>query len=244
MIDPLIWQDVSFGKLKHKNQILFIACFSNADDYGRLLGEPAYLKSIAFLYKDYTNEDVKEIRDETAKEMKNFKVYSVDGCEYIQFLKWGDVQKQQKDRIQDSKIPLLSKRLASAKQMLPQDKISKDKISKDKIREEKNKDILSIMSKLKEVILIHKPKVLIRDSWYDKWYNDIRLMIKHDGRTIQDIYIKLDILKGHSFWGKQILSADNFRKHYDRLEPDKKKESDYLKREKTIGSEYKFKGKS
>jgi len=45
---------------------LFIGCFSNADDEGRLKGDPAYLKAIIFPGDTFTDDEVLAYRNEVA----------------------------------------------------------------------------------------------------------------------------------------------------------------------------------
>lgn len=104
MIDPDIWEDPDFGKLSDKAQILFIACFSNADDEGRLVAEPSNLRALAFRYADVSINKVEELTDEVAKHITNFKVYH-NGTKYVQFTKWTTHQKIRADRLTGSKIP-------------------------------------------------------------------------------------------------------------------------------------------
>lgn len=90
---PDLWDDPVLGMLDEAAVLLYIACFSLADDEGRLLGEAKWLNSHVFPYRDFTAEDVKEMRDRIASCKENFCVYIVDGIDYICFLNWGDFQK-------------------------------------------------------------------------------------------------------------------------------------------------------
>lgn len=72
---------------------MFIGCFSNADDAGRLLGNAAYLRSTIFPYDDLSIEDVTAMRDEITTACKNLVYYIVDGIEYLAFKKWSQYQK-------------------------------------------------------------------------------------------------------------------------------------------------------
>ena len=105
MIDPDIWEDVSFGKLTDKAKLLFIACISNADDEGRLLGHPSHLRALAFRYEDVSLAKVDNLVDEIAGTVKNFKVYHNNPSRYIQLEKWETYQFIRKDRFQPSRIP-------------------------------------------------------------------------------------------------------------------------------------------
>ena len=92
-IHPNLWDDKKIAKLNPVERLFFIGCFSNADDEGRMLGDPAYLRSIIFKYDDLTVEQVRAIRDKVLEVNKNLVLYQVDNEEYLAFLKWKDYQK-------------------------------------------------------------------------------------------------------------------------------------------------------
>jgi len=102
-IHPEIWTDPSVGSLRPIERLFFIGCFSNADDEGRLLANPAYLRSTIFPYDDLTLDEVKTIRDNVVKTCKNVVLYEVNGVEYIAFLKWKEYQKPKYPK--PSKLP-------------------------------------------------------------------------------------------------------------------------------------------
>lgn len=52
MIVPEIWQSESFAQLSILAKLVFIGLFSNADDEGRGIANPVYIKSILFPYDD------------------------------------------------------------------------------------------------------------------------------------------------------------------------------------------------
>ena len=136
MIDPSIWEDEDFGKLSDKAKILFISCISNADDEGRLSGNPKNLRANAFRYENISDKTIFQLRNEISLNLKSFKVYSVNGSEYIALLKWKDYQTQRDDRIKPSKIPpptiedLTDKPPSTDSQVSAQVKLSKVKLSK------------------------------------------------------------------------------------------------------------------
>ena len=92
-IHPDLWSDPTLGQLTPIERLFFIGCFSNADDEGRMLGNPAYLRSIIFPYDDLTIEQVKQMRDTVIETCKNLVLYEVDGLEYLAFSKWSRYQK-------------------------------------------------------------------------------------------------------------------------------------------------------
>lgn len=92
-IHPEFWTDPSIGQLTPTERLFFIGCFSNADDEGRLLGNPAYLRSIIFPYDDMSIDDVRTMRDRVVAICRNLVLYNVDGVEYLAFRKWREYQK-------------------------------------------------------------------------------------------------------------------------------------------------------
>lgn len=100
---PTIWKDPVFGRLQPLEQILFIGMFSIADDEGRLLADPAYLRAEVFPYKDYTHKKVLGIRDSVVAKCNSVHLYPVNAVEYIVLLNWHDFQKPKYPK--PSKIP-------------------------------------------------------------------------------------------------------------------------------------------
>lgn len=89
---PAIWDDPDMGRLDADSRLLYIGCFSLADDDGRILGDPVYLKTQVFRYRPTTPAQVKRMRDALAEVCKSFRVYEVSGTVYIAFLNWGEFQ--------------------------------------------------------------------------------------------------------------------------------------------------------
>jgi hypothetical protein len=92
-IHPNLWDDRKIAKLTPIERLFFIGCFSNADDEGRLIGDPAYLRSIIFKYDDMKISEVKSVRDSVLSVNKNLVLYQVAGEEYLVFTKWKEYQK-------------------------------------------------------------------------------------------------------------------------------------------------------
>jgi hypothetical protein len=100
---PGIWKDPVFGRMKAEEQTFFIGCFSIADDEGRLLADPAYLRGELFTYRDITLRKVAAVRDSVVAQCPNFHLYKADGVEYIALLKWAEYQKPKYPK--PSKLP-------------------------------------------------------------------------------------------------------------------------------------------
>ena len=105
LIYPELWEDEDFGGLSDKAQVLFLACLINADDDGRLIGNVAHLRSLAFRYKKITLNKTRQLRDEISRKLENLLIYQIEGKDYIQFMKWEKYQKQRPERRISSKLP-------------------------------------------------------------------------------------------------------------------------------------------
>ena len=92
LIWPSIWDDPDLASISVGAHLLYIACFSLADDEGRLDGSPVFLASHAFAYRKITHQGVKRWRDECEKSCGNFLVYVVNRREYIAFTDWSEWQ--------------------------------------------------------------------------------------------------------------------------------------------------------
>jgi len=93
MIDPSVWADDGFGRLSSDAQVMFIGLFSNADDEGRLPGDPKYLASTIFPYRGMTTLKAQKILDEIEEKMRSVTFYRVRSQPLIQFKKFLVYQK-------------------------------------------------------------------------------------------------------------------------------------------------------
>jgi hypothetical protein len=102
-IDPLIWEHVSLGTRPRDARLLFIAMISNADDEGRLKGDPRYLKGVAFRYdEDVTVAQVRAWRDELHQN-GHICVYEIGLDTFVHLPSWH--RWQSINRLMISKIP-------------------------------------------------------------------------------------------------------------------------------------------
>lgn len=100
---PTIWDDPDLGRLSSDARLLYIGCFSLADDDGRILGDPVFLRTQIFRYRTMSDARVTSLRDEVAGACKSFLVYTKDGADYIAFANWNEFQKPKYPR--PSKLP-------------------------------------------------------------------------------------------------------------------------------------------
>lgn len=92
MIDPATWQSESIAEFTRDQRLLFIGLFSNADDQGRLRGNPNLVRSVVFPFDDdLNNEIIADWLKVIAKEGCII-LYEIDGKEYIQITHWWEYQ--------------------------------------------------------------------------------------------------------------------------------------------------------
>lgn len=97
MIDPFFHNDPKVGKLSLAERALIIGSICQADDEGRLQGDPAFLKSEIFKYdKDLDNITVLNLRNDCLQKMQSWPVthpyrillYSNSDEDYLFFPNW------------------------------------------------------------------------------------------------------------------------------------------------------------
>lgn len=103
MIDPDFWNDSRVKKLPPVERLLLIGMISNADDEGRLLAHPAYLRSKIFPYDDFTLEEIGNMRDHIVETNPNIQLYQNATEDYMCFRQWPRYQKP--SHPQPSKLP-------------------------------------------------------------------------------------------------------------------------------------------
>lgn len=103
MIDPDLWNDSRVKRLSPTERLLFVGMISYADDEGRLLADPAFLRSKIFPYDDFTLEDITSMRDHILETNPNLQLYQNAGEDYLYFRKWPRYQKP--SHPQPSKLP-------------------------------------------------------------------------------------------------------------------------------------------
>ncbi|GAI79593.1 unnamed protein product, partial [marine sediment metagenome] len=92
-LDPAFFTDEKMKRATVPERLLAAAIIAHQDDDGRLKGDPAYLRAIAFLYDDYSLEEVKAMRDHLTQANPNIIIYENAGDEYIQLRRHKRYQK-------------------------------------------------------------------------------------------------------------------------------------------------------
>lgn len=102
MIDPNFWQSEDVSKLTIRQRLLLIGLFSNADDEGKLRGNPAFVRSIIFPYEDFSVSEIEEDLN-AIESIGTILQYEVRGSKYIKLVNWDKFQRV--DKPQPSMIP-------------------------------------------------------------------------------------------------------------------------------------------
>ena len=102
MIDPNFWQSEDVASLTIRQRLLLIGLFSNADDEGKLRGNPAFVRSTVFPYDDIPVQDIQADLD-AIEGIGTILQYQVGGNKYIKLVNWKKFQRV--DKPQKSMIP-------------------------------------------------------------------------------------------------------------------------------------------
>ena len=96
LFDPKFFNKPKTIQLCLKEKYLYLAMKAHADDDGRLIGHPAYLQTIAFLYDNISISRIRAFRDhviEVDPENLGLMLYKNNEAEYIVFRKFKEEQK-------------------------------------------------------------------------------------------------------------------------------------------------------
>lgn len=139
MIDPDFWTDEALGTLPVVGRLLFMGLISNADDEGRLRGNPALLKSTIFPYdEDLTAADLDDQLDALA-ERRLIQRYTVDAQAYIHAVNFK--KHQTINRPSPSKLPPPPEDSGTATVPLSEDSVSEHEQVTPKLREVKLSEV-------------------------------------------------------------------------------------------------------
>lgn len=88
-LKPELWQDEAFGVLSHEAQLVFIGLITQADDEGRLTGNPARLRAMLFPYRaEMPAEHVDGLLDELDDAGLIVRYDDEEGRKYVFLRSW------------------------------------------------------------------------------------------------------------------------------------------------------------
>lgn len=94
MLDSRVWTNNRFGQMPIMARLLLLGIINLADDQGRLMAHPIYLRSQIFPYDDVAIGDIGGWLQLFIKN-GTMAVYQSDGKDYIQLLNWWEYQSLQ-----------------------------------------------------------------------------------------------------------------------------------------------------
>lgn len=226
MLYSKIWSSTQFASLSDRAKLLFIGMVTLADDDGRLIANPAYLRGQVFAFdEDLQISDIKEVRNEIEKN-NLIEVYEVDGIEYIQHPNWEKYQVIRGDLYTPSTLP---DRNGSVTKPLRKSTLSKDKKSKDKRTKESEEksdskvvkysaEDMKMTDLLIELIQQNNPEWKMRGT-RETWAEHIEKLHRIDERTYEQIEVMIRWTQADSFWKQNILSTAKLREKFNDLIP-------------------------
>lgn len=87
-LTPDIWSDAFIVRLSPQERLLFIGMITLADDEGRLLASPAYLKGQIFPQDGLTDDEVACLLVRLARRKSSVYLYKVAGNSFVFLPKW------------------------------------------------------------------------------------------------------------------------------------------------------------
>lgn len=174
MVYSKLWSCLQFRDLSDKAKLLYIGMITLADDDGRLLGDPAYLRGQIFTFDDISLKLTAKLRQEII-DVGLVTYYETDGDWYIEHPNWKDYQMIRGDLYKPSSLP---SRNGSVTETEQKSSLSKDKISKDKIIDTTATELFEIFwseypNKVKKSITLAKWKK-IDPKLYEKIIADVK----------------------------------------------------------------------
>jgi len=94
MHDGYMWENPKFAKLTMPQRLLFCALIDTADDQGRMIGEPGFVKSKTLPYDDL-DEDTMETMLAALAENQSILLYQNSDIRYLQIVNWWEYQSPQ-----------------------------------------------------------------------------------------------------------------------------------------------------
>ena len=115
MIHESISKSIKFASLSIEAQILFVLLIPHLNAYGKMNGDPHYIKGMVTPLLEYSTitliqRCLEEINDKT-----NVKWFKSDGLYYIHAIHWDKYQRFQSDRRGENKLPEYSKSTPTVK---------------------------------------------------------------------------------------------------------------------------------
>lgn len=194
MIDPNFWQSEDVAKLTIRQRLLFIGLFSNADDEGKLRGNPAFIRSIIFPYEDFSLGEI-ETDLNCIEAVGSIIQYSVEGSRYILIVNWKKFQRVDKPQPSVIPNPVKNDSENDSKNDSESDSVLKERKLKELKREEDNNNTVVVVENPFQVferegfgtisMYIRDEIVRMCNEYGDQWVCDaMRVAVKSGKRKL------------------------------------------------------------
>ncbi len=156
-----LWTSIQFNRLSDRAKIMYIGLITLADDDGRVVGNPAYLRGQIFSYDNISLSATHKYRQEII-DAGLVILYQEGDEDYIEHPNWKEYQIIRADLYRPSSLPKRNEKVTVTEQ---KSYLSKDKISKD------NKFSNSAGASPAEVVAVIEAFKEINPS-YRKWFGN------------------------------------------------------------------------
>lgn len=213
---PDLWQDEAIGAVCHSARLLFLGLISQADDAGRLRGDPRLVSAQIFPYDDLAVQKVEGWLAEL-DEAGLINRYENRGRPLISLPTWERHQKI--DRPSPSTLPGPENEGSTKARRGRSEGSTADRKGREGSKEGKGTSAI----KLADAPLSHLLADLIEENGSKRpevgkaWVDAERLLLSKDERPRQEAESLLRWCQAHEFWRSNVLSMPTFRRQYDKL---------------------------
>lgn len=223
IIKESICTSSEINSLTPEAEVTFYRMIVNCDDYGRMEAEPKQLRAKLYPNKidEITDADIERWTQALTQQGPGghslIFLYQANGRRYLQMTKW---EEHQRIRAKRSKHPDPSQGTIIDGCQLPatggQLTAAPQKKEKEKNRYEPDSLEVELARELKGAILENDPEARTPED-LQEWARHFDLMIRKDGRTLEQIRDVIRFSQSDPFWQTNILSAKTLRAKYDTL---------------------------
>jgi len=228
-LKPSIWQDEAFGEVSDIARLLFIGLITQADDHGRLRGDPRLVASLVWPYEARPPSQVNEWLAELDR-ADLISRYAHAGRLYVFLTSWD--KHQRVDNAKDSTLPDPSaadgrgpdnpqQGFAAVRREPPRPAAGVrrgEEGSKERKGEERKSAIDTADSPLSHLLAdLIAQNGTKRPLVTKRWADAERLLIERDERDAGEARELLAWSQADEFWRANILSMPKFRDKYDQL---------------------------
>lgn len=218
-IKPDIWDDDAIAAVSREARLLFVGLITQADDDGRLSGDPRWLRSKIYPYDDGLEPSSIEGWLDELNRAELIQRYAHADRPCIALPAWEGNQKVDKRWYKASKLPAPPPQAASPRARRDHDAASPPEgIGEDGSGSEGSgvvaRDDAPLSHLLAELIEANGSK---RPAVTKRWVDAERALLAADGRPRDEAEQLIRWCQADEFWRGNVLSMPKFREKYDQL---------------------------